>query len=106
MLARRHSPEAILTLVTQMRTGEKSSDRIAAAKEILNRGLGLPPQSIDIAFHKKRIDELSAEQLREFRERYVASMIPLLAHPMIEVEAAADIVGNSDPIPVASDAAD
>jgi hypothetical protein len=46
-LARQYGPEAIQTLVVQMRTGDPQT-KFAAARELLNRGYGKPEQAISL----------------------------------------------------------
>jgi hypothetical protein len=41
-------PEAIEQLYVEMKTADKASDRIDAAIELLNRGLGKPAQSVTV----------------------------------------------------------
>lgn len=46
-LAQQHGPEAIATLFTLMRKADTSQAKIAAAKELLDRGYGKPVQAVD-----------------------------------------------------------
>lgn len=48
-LARQHTDEALNTLVTIMRTGERESDRLRCAEILLDRGYGKPAQAIGLA---------------------------------------------------------
>src|SRR5215831_6179088 len=45
-LARKHTAEAIERLVTEMKQGDTSNARIAAANAILDRGWGKPTQPL------------------------------------------------------------
>lgn len=45
-LAQPYGPEALDVIVFTMRTGEKLADRLAAARELLDRGYGKPSQAI------------------------------------------------------------
>lgn len=47
-LCRAHTPEAVDTLVTVMRWAKNENARVAASKELLNRGWGCAPQVIDL----------------------------------------------------------
>ncbi|MFA9439416.1 hypothetical protein ACDA63_07245 [Uliginosibacterium sp. sgz301328] len=46
-LAQKHGPEAIKTLLDLMQTSESDQARIAAAKELLDRGFGKATQAIE-----------------------------------------------------------
>lgn len=46
VVARQHGPEAINTLYKIMMNGENDANRIAAAKELLDRGYGKAPQPL------------------------------------------------------------
>lgn len=45
-LARPYAPEALATLCKIMRTSKQDAARVAAAKELLDRGFGKAPQAI------------------------------------------------------------
>lgn len=45
-VAQKHGTEAIDTLTAIMRSGESEQAKIAAAKELLDRGYGRPPQAV------------------------------------------------------------
>ena len=47
-LASEYGPEALQTLVHIMTEGESEQARIAAAKELLDRGYGKPQQSLEV----------------------------------------------------------
>jgi hypothetical protein len=49
--------------------------KLAACREILDRGLGKAPQSVDLAVDlsvNKRLNEMSTDELLEFKQRYIA----------------------------------
>jgi len=71
----RYFREAADLLVQIMRTGGKEDVvRLAAIKEVLDRGLGKAPQAIalDLTMSKQLVD-MTPDELREFRARYVAA---------------------------------
>jgi hypothetical protein len=45
-LAQKHTPEALKTLVSIMKTSESDPARVAASKELLDRAYGKPAQAI------------------------------------------------------------
>ncbi|TAJ89722.1 hypothetical protein [Reyranella sp.] len=45
-LAQKHTSEALKTLASIMKGGDSDSARVAAAKELLDRGYGKPAQAI------------------------------------------------------------
>lgn len=45
-IARPYAPEAVAVLVQIMQTGKMEASRIAAARELLDRGFGRAPQSL------------------------------------------------------------
>ena len=47
-LASRYGPDALETLVRIMNEGESEQARIAAAKELLDRGYGRPAQALEL----------------------------------------------------------
>jgi hypothetical protein len=44
-LAQKHTPEALKTLASIMKASESDAARVAAAKELLDRGYGKAPQA-------------------------------------------------------------
>jgi len=48
-LARVHAEEAIRTLAELLTTAESEQARIAAAKELLDRGFGRPMQAVEVS---------------------------------------------------------
>jgi hypothetical protein len=50
-LARVHGPEAVEKLVELMRTGPEKV-RLAAARELLDRGYGKPTQAVEVSGHE------------------------------------------------------
>jgi hypothetical protein len=69
LLAKEHGPAAIGVLARIMKHGENDSDRIAAAKVMLDRGEGRVPNPVNIGgfdggpITKEFIDNLSREAL-------------------------------------------
>jgi hypothetical protein len=84
----KHALEAggIIVDIARNAQGTKAEAmRLAACKEILDRGIGKTPQSVDLAVDlsvNKRLDEMTAEELMEFRAKYVA--VTTAAPAMIE----------------------
>lgn len=52
-LARRYTKQAVETLAREMIEAQRSSDRIAAASELLNRGWGRPAQQVKAEVESK-----------------------------------------------------
>jgi hypothetical protein len=69
--ARRHTLEAIRTLLKLMRTAESESVRLSAAEAILSRGWGRPIQALQVdgRFLTKKLGELSPAEIEELEER-------------------------------------
>lgn len=66
-LARQYAPEAFDTLLNIMRTSESDQSRVAAVKEILDRGYGKPAQAMDITVTASIADQI--EQVRSAFDR-------------------------------------
>jgi len=66
--ARRYAYLGMSTLVRICRHG-KESNRLAAAREILDRGYGRPVQMIDAAIITKKLNEMTPEELDAFEAR-------------------------------------
>ncbi len=67
-LARPHTSEALETLVDLMRNGSPDAVRVAAANALLNRGWGLPRQSVEEELtikpvHLKPVNQMSLAEL-------------------------------------------
>lgn len=54
-LARRYTKLAVETLAREMKEAQRSSDRISAASELLNRGWGRPAQQLKAEVESKVI---------------------------------------------------
>jgi hypothetical protein len=69
--ARRHTLEALRTLVKLMRSAESESVKLSAAEAILSRGWGKPIQAfqVDGRFMTKKLTELSETELQELETR-------------------------------------
>jgi hypothetical protein len=67
--------EIIVDLARNAKGDPSEKIRLAACREILDRGLGKAPQSVDLAVDlsvNKRLDEMTTDELLEFKKRYVA----------------------------------
>jgi hypothetical protein len=86
----RYFREAADLLVGLMRSGTKEDAvRLAAIKEVLDRGLGRAPQAISLDLTMdKQLRDMSPDELREFKARYVAAttMVPALVDQAIATE--------------------
>jgi hypothetical protein len=82
-LAREHAEDAIEALANIMGNDlEKSSDRIAAAKEILNRGHGTPKEAkIGIPLTREQAKQLAAMSDAELRSIIEHAPLPMLEAP-------------------------
>jgi hypothetical protein len=69
--ARRHTLEALRTLVKLMRSAESESVRLNAAEALLSRGWGKPIQAfqVDGRFMTKKLTELNPEELLDLEKR-------------------------------------
>jgi Family of unknown function (DUF5681) len=69
--ARRHTPEALKTLVKLMRAAESETVRLNAAEAILSRGWGRPVQALQVdgRFLTKKLSDMTPDELRAFEER-------------------------------------
>ena len=87
-LTRTHTREAVAALVEIANDRKaKNADRIVAANSLLDRGHGRPHQSVDLGIElQKKLSNMSLDELRAFREKYVAAMATT---PML-IEATAD----------------
>ncbi len=70
-LSSQYGPEALDILVDIMQNGESEQARIAAAKELLDRGYGKPRQNLEVSQEDKVeivVLDLDGAQLRQYRE--------------------------------------
>jgi Family of unknown function (DUF5681) len=69
--ARKHTLEAIHTLVELMCGATSESVRLNAAEAVLSRGWGRPVQAfqVDGHFANRKLNELSAAELAQFEKR-------------------------------------
>jgi hypothetical protein len=77
--ARRYAHLALTTLVGICRKGMERN-RLAAARELLDRGYGRPLQMIDASILTKKLSELNADELAALEAR-------LLTPPTTDVDA-------------------
>jgi hypothetical protein len=91
MMALRYCREAIELAAQIMREGKRDDTvRLAAIREILDRGIGKPVAAVNLDVTlNKRLDEMSVEELQEFRVKYAAltSASPTLIDVVAEREA-------------------
>lgn len=69
--ARRHTPEALKTLVKLMRTAESETVRLNAAEAILSRGWGRPVQALQVdgRFLTKKLSDLTPDEIQALERR-------------------------------------
>jgi hypothetical protein len=72
--ARRYAHLAVGTLVKICRKGMERN-QLVAARELLDRGYGRPIQMIDASLARKKLSELSPEELAAFEARLVTSAV-------------------------------
>ena len=78
-LAQKHAQQAVLTLVEVMTNTESPpSARVSAAGEILDRGFGRAPQSLDVE-HKLSLGEEFEAFIREMTDRRAGRVIDIAA---------------------------
>jgi hypothetical protein len=78
--ARRYAGLAVTTLVRICRKGMERN-QLAAARELLDRGYGRPLQMVDVSMLRKRLTELSPDELAALEAR-------MLTEPADDVEPA------------------
>ena len=78
--ARRYAHLAVSTLVKICRKGMERN-QLVAARELLDRGYGRPLQMIDVSLLRKKLTELSPDELTALEAR-------LLTEPAADVEPA------------------
>lgn len=90
ILARVHTTEALETLADLMRNGSPDAVRVAAANALLNRGWGLPRQSVEEELtirpvHLKPVSQMSIAELEAELDRIRAdreqSQLAMLESP-------------------------
>jgi hypothetical protein len=87
--ARRYAHLAVSTLVKICRKGMERN-QLAAARELLDRGYGRPVQMIDASLLRKKLTELSPDELAALEAR-------LLTEPAVDAdEAQADLYRRAD----------
>jgi Family of unknown function (DUF5681) len=59
VLAREHTEEAIRTLVELMRNGYPDAVKGAAANALLNRGWGMPRQTVEVEADLKPVEQMT-----------------------------------------------
>jgi hypothetical protein len=69
--ARRHTPEALKTLLKLMRTAESESVRLNAAEALLSRGWGKPVQAVQVdgRFLTKKLSDMTPDEIKALGER-------------------------------------
>jgi hypothetical protein len=68
--------EILLQLARKAEGTKAEQIRLAAVREMLDRGIGKPAQGVDLAMDlsvNKKLNEMSAEELVEFKQRYLAA---------------------------------
>jgi hypothetical protein len=85
--ARRYASLAVGTLVKICRKGMERN-QLAAARELLDRGYGKPVQMIDASIERKKLSEMSPDEIDAFEAR-------LLTDAAADAEAAQD--GDAQP---------
>jgi len=90
----RYFREATDLLVQLMRSGTKEDAvRLAAIREVLDRGLGKAPQAISVDLMMgKQLSEMTQEELLEFKTKYVAmtTLAPAAIDQVIAAEEESD----------------
>jgi hypothetical protein len=83
-----HSIEAIEYLLDVMRDGnETTANRLKAAVDLLNRGIGLPTANVDVdILVRKKITEMSLTELQQLEDKLTAlpPSPPLLEQHAVE----------------------
>jgi hypothetical protein len=86
ILARSFNQEALKMLVEMMRDRELHAHvRIKAAQAVLDRGLGLPTQPVDVMVSRvlaKRLCECSIAELRSLEQYLAANTLDIMAEPV------------------------
>jgi hypothetical protein len=79
--ARRYGKMALAALVDILANGEERN-RVACAKEILDRGYGRPVQAIDMVLMTKKLREMSTGELVELNARLISSGAVIDVEPL------------------------
>jgi hypothetical protein len=67
--------EILVGIARNAEATKSDAVRLQACREILDRGIGRAPQSVDLAIDLtvgKRLDEMTADELIEFKKKYLA----------------------------------
>jgi hypothetical protein len=67
--------EILVGIARNTNATKSDAVRLQACREILDRGVGRAPQSVDLAIDLtvgKRLDEMTADELIEFKKKYLA----------------------------------
>jgi hypothetical protein len=90
--------EIIVDLARNAKGTKAEQIKLAACREILDRGLGKAPASVDLAVDlsvNKRLDEMTTDELLEFKKRYIAMTT---AAPVLIEQVLADDEANEEQI--------
>jgi hypothetical protein len=101
LLARSHAPAAIQTLAEIACKGKSESVRVTAACALLDRAYDRPAQSVEMDLKlTKNLEQMTLEELQQFRERYaalaIASPALVIEHNDTEQPSPAESVQTSD----------
>jgi hypothetical protein len=80
--ARKYGQMALAALVDILANGEERN-RVACAKEILDRGYDRPVQAVDMILITKELGELSTAELIELNSRLVSSGADVDVEPTV-----------------------
>ena len=95
-IAQKHGSEMIQALVDIVRDQTAPhAARVAAAREVLDRGFGRPEQNIDVRLQMQKLeillqaktDTMSDDDLALFAERWDALMVPKVIEHALDLEA-------------------
>ena len=82
--ARKYAGLAIETIVQICTEAKADRDRLAAARELLDRGFGRPVQSIDLIMMGRKLTELSRDELVALDALYTAVPVGAIEPPAEE----------------------
>jgi hypothetical protein len=88
--ARKHGTAAIDTLFELMQDKKQpGAVRVSAARELLDRAYGRPEQavSVDVELARKKISELTLDEVRELKAKIALTTIEAVAVEVVEAEA-------------------
>jgi Family of unknown function (DUF5681) len=98
--ARLYASLALETIVKICASGKTERDKLAAARELLDRGFGKPVQAVDLILMAKKVTELSDYELEQLQLRLasvsVASQAPQL---MLAAGAQVDVPAETEAAP-------